>query len=429
MSRFCSNCGQPSPPAHDGVHLRYCGSCGHPYRDQPATPESNTRDSAIPGATRESRRRSTLALAVAIFALLATLVWILTQPSSANSPARGLKTAVFGRRVTQAVEDALNRAANGSSSTGQGQGETRDSSNEAGNGNPQGHPEGSDGSTHDGSQGGGSGTNSARSQARGGSSRANREGGSDRMEQSDPSPNEQLPDQPPPSQPPPPERSIGFLTWFFGTTQPSHQPTAGEGGTGTTAGTGGTHTSIPTPSTPDQSVAADPAPTNRSAISNQPPTPVTVRGRQPSNAPGVVTFSDQDLFENTLRQAGAGSGDVRISLMWNNYNDLDLHVVDPSGVELNYNHRTSPSGGLLDIDRNRSGTPLENPAVENVYWPRQAAAPGRYRIFVNCYSIHPGGPAATPFTVRVLIKGTTKDFKGTVRKGPKLLVHTFDLPR
>jgi len=427
MSRFCSNCGQPSPPSPDGLHPHYCGFCGHPYRDQPTTPKPNAQYSAIPVANRESRRRSTIALAVAIFALLATLVWILTQPSSAGSPARGLKTAVFGRRVTQAVEDALNRA--GSEGTGTGHDPARDASNGTGTGLPQGSPNGSDNSAQDSSRGRASGTNSGRSLARAGTSRANRQSGTDHGEPSDPSPNEQLPDQPPPSDPPPPEQSIGFLPWFFGTTPPPQRPTAGEGGTGSSPGTGGTNSAVQVLATPDQAVSPDRAPTNRPAISNRPPTPVTVQGRRPPNAPGVVTLADQDLFENVLREAGAGSGDVRISLMWNNYNDLDLHVVDPSGMELNYNHRTSQSGGLLDIDKNRSGTPLANPAVENVYWPRLAAPPGQYRIYVNCYSIHPGGPAATPFTVRVLIRGTTKDYPGTISKGAKRLVHTFDLPR
>ena len=40
-----------------------------------------------------------------------------------------------------------------------------------------------------------------------------------------------------------------------------------------------------------------------------------------------------------LEREGAQSSDVQISLMWNNYNDLDLHVVCPSGCLL----YTSPS--------------------------------------------------------------------------------------
>src|SRR5687767_6359581 len=39
-------------------------------------------------------------------------------------------------------------------------------------------------------------------------------------------------------------------------------------------------------------------------------------------------------FQDRLKAAGAQTGDIQISLIWFNSNDLDLHCVDPSGFEI-----------------------------------------------------------------------------------------------
>ncbi|MDR3138436.1 MAG: VWA domain-containing protein, partial [Treponema sp.] len=43
----------------------------------------------------------------------------------------------------------------------------------------------------------------------------------------------------------------------------------------------------------------------------------------------VLFFSDGTEFSSRLARAGAQSGDIRVSLIWNNRNDLDIHVVNP----------------------------------------------------------------------------------------------------
>ena len=53
-----------------------------------------------------------------------------------------------------------------------------------------------------------------------------------------------------------------------------------------------------------------------------------------------------------LEREGARSSDVQVSLMWNNYNDLDLHVVCPSGERIHGGNRKSACGGHLDVDAN-----------------------------------------------------------------------------
>jgi hypothetical protein len=158
---------------------------------------------------------------------------------------------------------------------------------------------------------------------------------------------------------------------------------------------------------------------------NAPPDqPVT----NPFTRPARATLARTNIavlaedFSQRLRQAGARSGDVQFSLMWNNLNDLDLHCVDPNGEEIYYQHRGSASGGLLDVDMNASA-PLTLRPVENIYWPARAAPSGLYRIYVNHYRNH-GGPDPTHFVLRALVMGRLTNIAGSVTFGQsKLLVH------
>jgi hypothetical protein len=90
-----------------------------------------------------------------------------------------------------------------------------------------------------------------------------------------------------------------------------------------------------------------------------------------------------NVFKQRLDAAGAKTGDVQISLVWFNENDLDLHCIDPNGEEISYRHPRSASGGELDVDANREGRPITTTPVENIYWKN--APRGRYRVFVNHY--------------------------------------------
>ena len=79
-----------------------------------------------------------------------------------------------------------------------------------------------------------------------------------------------------------------------------------------------------------------------------------------------------------LDREGARSGDVQISLMWDNYNDLDLHVVCPSGERIHGGNKISECGGELDVDANVR--PETKKPVENIVWPDFKAPPGEYKV-------------------------------------------------
>ncbi len=61
----------------------------------------------------------------------------------------------------------------------------------------------------------------------------------------------------------------------------------------------------------------------------------------------VLFVSDGTEFSSRLNIAGAQTGDIRVTLIWDNYNDLDLHVVTPRGEEIYFGHQRSMNGGFL----------------------------------------------------------------------------------
>ena len=120
--------------------------------------------------------------------------------------------------------------------------------------------------------------------------------------------------------------------------------------------------------------------------------------------------------EKRLRDANAQSGDVEVTLTWNNLNDLDLHCVDPNGEEIKYDHKLSDkTGGALDVDQNMSPPYTQQP-VEHIFWPRGRAPIGRYLVYVHHYARH-GGSDPTPFEVTVNEHGRVLHFPGTISHG------------
>ncbi|BBM87288.1 YfaP family protein [Candidatus Uabimicrobium amorphum] len=103
--------------------------------------------------------------------------------------------------------------------------------------------------------------------------------------------------------------------------------------------------------------------------------------------------------------------DIRASLIWNNRNDLDLHVIAPSGEEIYYGHKHSRCNGWLDVDMNVQGESLK--PVENIRWAKGKAPKGKYKVFVQNYQFH-GKKAPTEFRVEVEVAGEVMHFDGIV---------------
>ncbi|MFL2977722.1 MAG: hypothetical protein ACJZ59_01485 [Candidatus Thalassarchaeaceae archaeon] len=132
----------------------------------------------------------------------------------------------------------------------------------------------------------------------------------------------------------------------------------------------------------------------------------------------------EDLFAERLGREGAKTGEVQISLIWFNKNDLDLSVVCPSGERISFDNKISNCGGRLDIDMNESGKSDE--PVENVFWEKDAPK-GRYRVFVEHFEKH-DSTDITEFSILVTVDGEPREFKGQIsNKDPPQEVCFFDV--
>ncbi|MGH7439752.1 MAG: heavy metal-binding domain-containing protein, partial [Polyangiaceae bacterium] len=126
----------------------------------------------------------------------------------------------------------------------------------------------------------------------------------------------------------------------------------------------------------------------------------------------VLNSPDLDPeFSSRLQREGGATGELRISLLWNNTNDLDLHVVTPSGEEISFSHKKSQCGGLLDVDMNVS-SPSSKP-IENVFWAHGSAPRGNYTVWVKQYSVR-ADQNSTPFRIEIVAGGKVSHYSGTV---------------
>lgn len=122
---------------------------------------------------------------------------------------------------------------------------------------------------------------------------------------------------------------------------------------------------------------------------------------------------DAEIKARVTGRGGMYDGvDVRASLLWNNRNDLDLHVLTPGGEHIYYGAKQSSCGGWLDVDMNVRGDSTK--PVENVRWAKGKAPAGRYRVFVRNYAFHEDTHAPTPWKVELEAGGVVRQIDGVI---------------
>lgn len=126
-----------------------------------------------------------------------------------------------------------------------------------------------------------------------------------------------------------------------------------------------------------------------------------------------VTAEEAAEYDARVAENGGKQGAVQISLMWDNWNDLDLHVFTPSGERIYFNNRTSACGGELDIDMNRN--PTSERAVENIVWT-ESPPHGIYKVCVHNYRNHRQHETddATDYKLRVIVGDEAREYEGTL---------------
>ena len=135
-------------------------------------------------------------------------------------------------------------------------------------------------------------------------------------------------------------------------------------------------------------------------------------------------------FDKRLHKAGAKDGDFRISLLWDNFNDLDLIVTAPSGEILHSGSRTTGCGGNLDVDMNFK--PESKAPVENVFWEKGKGKPGEYKVYVHHFKKHNKRKSEDPTEFRLQMKVGERrgEFIGQLSSGdPVMFVGIMNFDR
>lgn len=161
----------------------------------------------------------------------------------------------------------------------------------------------------------------------------------------------------------------------------------------------------------------------RPKVVNPPPAPV--RPSDQHHGYQAVTLDEgSDEFDRRASGHGGHTGEIQITLLWHNTNDIDLHVDPPDGPEIYYDHMMT-GAGWLDVDMNAADEFSTEP-VENIVWPRGEAPAGRYSVRVYHYANH-GGHDPTSYEVKVKINNTERLFRGQLESpDDNDLVYEFD---
>lgn len=119
------------------------------------------------------------------------------------------------------------------------------------------------------------------------------------------------------------------------------------------------------------------------------------------------------LVKSSLTQ---GSGDVQITLTWDNGADVDLHVIEPSGFRIYHQAPQSPTGGQLDVDD------IDGFGPENIFWQAGQDPRGQYTVEVTYFAS--GGLGNVNYEVLVRIPGSETRFSGTLTTESEVQVVT-----
>ena len=138
---------------------------------------------------------------------------------------------------------------------------------------------------------------------------------------------------------------------------------------------------------------------------------------------------EHDDIQSRLEREGGKNGEVQVSLAWDDFNDLDLHLFCPSGERIYFNNKKSACGGELDVDMNVR--PTSENAVENIVWIENAPL-GQYKVGVHFYKHHSKNETlqTCEFRARIIVHGEVRDYSGKIAHDQAMqMVTSFTLNR
>lgn len=95
-----------------------------------------------------------------------------------------------------------------------------------------------------------------------------------------------------------------------------------------------------------------------------------------------------DSIKEKVKEAGGKvEGELRASLEWYNFDDLDIHIIEPDGNHISWEKKFGHmSQGSLDVDMN-AGSGQTRSGVENIiYTDKARMQEGKYKVFIHQYN-------------------------------------------
>ncbi len=128
---------------------------------------------------------------------------------------------------------------------------------------------------------------------------------------------------------------------------------------------------------------------------------------EPVKGFGTTQF---DGLSEKVQGVSVKIGDPQFTLIWDSDADLDLHVIEPGGIEIYWEKRTAKKGGELDVDD------VDGQGPENIYWKKGVGPSGDYQWWVHYYGGLGGKPKRTKWRVRIKHAGQLDEFEGVLTK-------------
>jgi len=117
-------------------------------------------------------------------------------------------------------------------------------------------------------------------------------------------------------------------------------------------------------------------------------------GRQDTTTEEPIDTVDAVRHAQSVGKNGA----LKVTLLWDFEGDIDLHVRQPNGTEIYYDHQTdSSTGGALDVDNQNGG----NGSAENIYWAEPPK--GEYLVSLVYYKKSESSGVAGSGTCKVVV--------------------------
>jgi tRNA (guanosine-2'-O-)-methyltransferase len=122
---------------------------------------------------------------------------------------------------------------------------------------------------------------------------------------------------------------------------------------------------------------------------------------------------------------GLATGPLQFVVSWGDSPaDVDLTVVDPSGVRVNQDNRSTPTG--LRLDRDCPSEACHGQNVENIFFDGADPPRGRYKIEVVLTDLHDAqAPVSVRFGARIGSRSYGADL--SLGRGEERKVFSFDL--